>query len=412
MAHTVIIGGGIAGLYLAEQLAMRERDRDRDHKVLLLEKNNYFGGRVYTFIDKSKDLQYEAGAGRIHRDHARVNALVAWFGLKKYYFSGNAETISINNGKRSHTNYVPIFDALQKILTRLDPADLRHHTIAELLPPQHRSILRLFPYWAETHMMRADLALDSFRPDGVMADRRADAFYGIYGGIETLTDSLIKTARAAGATLKSGHEVLDVVRLPSGQFLLTVKGLSDMTVDRVIFATCRCTLGTFRLIRDESFIGNLATSPLLRIYAVYPPDSATGRTWFAGMDTVVTDGPLRYVIPINAKKGLIMISYTDGDDTKIWHGLEGDALQTAIQTEVRRFWPTLEIPEPTYLRKHYWGGGCTYWLPGDYDVVAEAAHALNPQPGVYVCGESISSHHQAWIEGALETAEALLCRLP
>jgi monoamine oxidase len=63
------------------------------------------------------------------------------------------------------------------------------------------------------------------------------------------------------------------------------------------------------------------------------------------------------------------------------------------------------------LRKHYWGGGCTYWLPGDYDVEAEAAHALNPQPGVYVCGESISAHHQAWIEGALETAEALLCRL-
>ena len=398
MARTLIIGGGIAGLYLAEQLAKRS-DAKRSEEVLLLEKNSYFGGRVYTFKDKAKDLQYEAGAGRIHREHTRVNALVKRFGLKTYSFSGDSD-------------YAPIFDALQGILTHLDPAALRHHTIAELLPPQHRSLLRLFPYWAETHLMRADVALGVFKVDtGVMADRRADAFYGIVGGIDTLTTRLAAAARKLGAELRSGQEVLDVVRLSSGQFRATVKGRPDIIADRVVFATCRCTLGTFRLIRDESFIGRLATSPLLRIYAVYPPNPATGRTWFADMDNVVLDSPLRFVIPINARKGLIMISYTDGADTEVWRDLEGSALQTAIQAEVRRTWPALEIPEPTYLRKHYWGGGCTYWLPGDYDVEAEAAHALNPQPGVYVCGESISARHQAWVEGALETSEDLLCRL-
>ena len=392
MPHTVIIGGGIAGLYLAEQLA--ERDQ-----VTLLEKNDYFGGRVYTFRDKAKGLQYEAGAGRIHRDHARVNALVDRFGLKTYSFSGDSD-------------YASVFDALQQILTRLDPAALRRHTIAELLPPQHRRLLRLFPYWAETHLTRADVALSVFKArSGVMADCRSDAFYGIVGGIDTLTTRLAAAALKLGATLRSGQEVLDVARLPSGQFHVTVKDSPAILADRVVFATCRCTLGDFRLVRDESFVKHLATSPLLRIYAVYPPNPATGRAWFADMDKVVLDSPLRFVIPINSRKGLIMISYTDGDDTKAWRDLEGPALQAAIQAEVRRTWPDLEIPEPTYLRKHYWGGGCTYWLPGDYDVEAEAAHALNPQPGVYVCGESISAHHQAWVEGALETAEDLLCRL-
>lgn len=396
--QTLIIGGGIAGLYLAEQLSKRT-----DQEVTLLEKNNYFGGRVYTFRDKAKGLQYEAGAGRIHREHARVNALVTRFGLKTYSFSGDSD-------------YAPVFDALQGVLTRLDPAPLRRHTIAELLPPQHRRLLRLFPYWAETHLMRADVALGVFKigrgaAGGVMADRRADAFYGIIGGIDTLTNRLATAARAAGATLRSGQEVLDVARLPSGQFRVAVKGGADILADRVVFATCRCTLGDFRILRDESFVRRLATSPLLRIYAVYPPNPTTGKTWFADMDKVVLDSPLRFVIPINSRKGLIMISYTDGDDTKAWRDLEGPALQAAIQAEVHRVWPDRAVPEPTYLRKHYWGGGCTYWLPGDYDVEAEAAHALNPQPGVYVCGESISAHHQAWIEGALETAEDLLCRL-
>lgn len=401
--NTLIIGGGIAGLYLAEKLAKRSSSSGQ---VLLLEKNNYLGGRVYTFRDKARGLQYEAGAGRIHRDHTRINALVRRFGLKTYPIDGSSE-------------YAPVFGALHSILTRLPSDALHRHTIAELLPPQHRGLLSLFPYWAETHLARADNALGVFRTDrkarGVMADTAADAFYGIAGGIDTLTAGLATAARTAGAELRTDHEVLDVMRLPSGHFQATVKTDTGRRItvhaERVVFATCRCTLGTFRILRDESFIRHLGTSPLLRIYAVYPPNAATGRVWFAGDSKTVVAGPLRFVIPINATKGLIMISYTDGADTEHWRTLEGPALQREIQRHVRAQWPDREIPEPTYLRKHYWGGGCTYWLPGDYDVEAEAAHALNPQPGVYVCGESISAHHQAWIEGALETAETLAERL-
>jgi glycine/D-amino acid oxidase-like deaminating enzyme len=398
---TLIIGGGIAGLFLAEQLASAAK-RSSSSSTLLLEKNNYLGGRVYTFRDKTKGLQYEAGAGRIHRGHKQVASLVSRFGLKTYSFSGESE-------------YAPVFGALHDILTRLPPSTLRRRTIAELLPRQHHDILSLFPYWAETHLTRADNALGVFQPGGVMVDTAPDAFYGIVGGIDTLTSHLADAARTAGAELRTGHEVLDVIRLPSGHFEAIVKTntgrRSIVHAERVVFATCRCTLGTFRILRDESFIRHLATSPLLRIYATYPPSATTGRTWFAGDSNTVVAGPLRFIIPINAAKGLIMISYTDGADTEHWRDLDGAALQREIQRHVRAQWPDRDIPEPTYLRKHYWAGGCTYWLPGDYDVIAEAAHALNPQPGVYVCGESISAHQQAWIEGALETAALLATRL-
>lgn len=408
--RTLIIGGGIAGLYLAEKLA--KRSHSHGSEILLLEKNNYLGGRVYTFRDKARGLQYEAGAGRIHRDHTHVAALVRRFGLKTYPIDGSTHTAD-------GSEYAPVFGALHDILTRLPPSALRQHTIAELLPPQHRGLLSLFPYWAETHLARADNALGVFNTNrkahGVMADTAADAFYGIAGGIDKLTTGLATAARAAGAEIKTGHEVLDVVRLPSGHFQATVKTNTGRRItihaERVVFATCRCGLDPFRILRDESFIRHLATSPLLRIYAVYPPTPRTGRVWFAGDSKTVVAGPLRFVIPIHPAKGLIMISYTDGADTEHWRDLEGPALQRDIQRHVRAQWPDREIPEPTYLRKHYWSGGCTYWLPGNYDVEAEAAHALNPQPGLYVCGESISAHHQAWIEGALLTADMLAERL-
>ena len=106
-----------------------------------------------------------------------------------------------------------------------------------------------------------------------------------------------------------------------------------------------------------------------------------------------------------------MISYTDGDDTNIWRTLEGSELQTKIQQEVRALFPSHNIPEPTYLQKHDWKEGCTYWLPGNYDVQSTSNKSHNPSPNLYICGEAISTN-QAWMEGGLESAETLKTFLP
>ena len=66
----------------------------------------------------------------------------------------------------------------------------------------------------------------------------------------------------------------------------------------------------------------------------------------------------------------------------------------------------MEIPTPKYLKKHDWPNGCTYWLPGDYDVNTASKIAHNPEPNLYLTGESISTN-QTWMEGALESAEYL-----
>ena len=145
----------------------------------------------------------------------------------------------------------------------------------------------------------------------------------------------------------------------------------------------------------------------MRIYAVFPPDPHSGKVWFDGVPKTVTAGPLRYVIPIDAKKGLIMISYTDGADTDVWRALEDKELETLLLKEARGLFPDKSIPAPTFLKKHDWPSGCTYWLPGDYDVAAASLAAHNPATGVYVVGESISTE-QTWMEGALQSAETLV----
>jgi monoamine oxidase len=180
----------------------------------------------------------------------------------------------------------------------------------------------------------------------------------------------------------------------------------SLTAKRVIIATCRCTAGSFPSLKSLPLFKLLDTEPLIRIYAVYP--KVKGKVWFSGMGKVVTDSPLRYIIPINEEKGLIMISYTDGADCEVWSKLEQKELEKKIATEVKKvFGP---VPSPTYLKMHNWGKGCTYWKPGSYDPVKMCELALQPFsefPHLHLCGESYSMK-QTWMEGALESAEALL----
>ncbi len=173
--------------------------------------------------------------------------------------------------------------------------------------------------------MRADAALASFAPDDPMGAHKAHkdaAFFGVAEGLDTLTSRIADDAKRVGAILKPRHRVSDIRRLDDELFEITGdhgKKAEEKPftyhAKQVIIATCRCNLSKFSVLLGAPLLKQLATSPLLRIYAKYPPNK-DGVVWFDGVPKTVTAGKLRYVIPINSKSGLIMISYTDGDDTK------------------------------------------------------------------------------------------------
>ena len=409
--HTIIVGGGLAGLTVAENLGSG---------TLLLEKYGYFGGRATTYKDTEHGIQYEIGAGRINRDHARVAALVRRFGLHTFPISTESDFVLAETpSARIKNDFLTLFNPIARVLETLPAATLAKHTVAELVPTEFHGIFPRYPYWAELRLLRADLALAGFKPEA--AHGTEAAYYGITEGIQELATHQAAAAASAGADCRLRYTVADVRPLPGTRSttLFEVIGTYKLaggkdvakhpfvfTANRIILATCRCSLSDFTVLRGTPLLKQVGTAALMRIYATYPPAAATHKVWFHDLPKIVTDSPLRYVIPINAEKGLIMISYTDGDDTKHWRVLEGTALKKEIQTHVKALFPTKEIPEPTFLQKHDWTQGCSYWLPGNYDVAEASQAAHNPVPGVYVCGESVSQT-QTWMEGALESAETL-----
>jgi monoamine oxidase len=396
----VVIGAGIAGLTVAEGLLKK------GHAVVVLERYPNVGGRIVT---NREPYQYEIGAGRIFHSHKRVHALIKRFGLHTYPISEDVSWISAKE-KRVETNtFMEDFKEVCKELRKLTKRTLATHTLGQLLPSNFKDFLLQYPYWAELHMLRADLALPLFESGEVMGTYKG--YVGIQEGIDTLTTNLRDAVLKAGGQILTRYRVEDVRRQGKmweivGTFGKKAEALPfTIQAAKVIIATCRCSLGSFTALKEKPLLKQLQTSPLIRIYAAYP------KTWWSGLPKLVTDSPLRFIIPIDPKTGLIMISYTDGPkDTGFWRGLSEKELQKQIQNEVRRLFPDRKIPEPTYLKIHDWPSGCTYWVPDSekaYELKKAQKDAMHPAKDLWVVGESVS-FQQGWIEGALETAEQLL----
>jgi hypothetical protein len=182
----------------------------------------------------------------------------------------------------------------------------------------------------------------------------------------------------------------------------------------VVLALHHTALTKIEGVNTLSVLRHLTMMPLLRIYAVFP--TKNGVSWFSKYNKIVTNSRIRYIIPIDFRRGIVMISYTDGVDAKWWFKQNIDDsgdndVKEIVMTKIRKLFPELNIPDPIFFKQHPWYDGCTYWLPGAYNVEDESNNSLHPRPksmpNLFMCGESFAVK-QCWVESALVQADKLL----
>jgi protoporphyrinogen oxidase len=407
----VIVGAGVAGLYCGIELAKKGKS------VCILEKYNYVGGRVVTF--HKGELSWENGAGRIADSHTMVHSLLSKYGLKTFPLSD--KQLFIESDGTAHINrFESIFEAILKEVNELDAELLRTHTLEQLLKRIYGEakavhLLAGFPYRAEVSVLRADLGISAFSKGGEMGSYKG--YSVVDGGLSRLTDAMAKEFKKCGGTLKTGYEMIGLSQ-PHAQMQVSIecrvekKSADVVYANNVILALHSSALKACPDTRHFPALKHLVMCPLLRTYAVFPLKN--GIPWFAGLERCVSAGPVRYFIPVNEKKGIAMVSYTDADNAarlmKIMDDKGEEALGKYIMEELGKMFPDRDIPQYTFFKAHPWTHGCTYWTPGNYDPVILSKEAMHPDkylPSVYVCGESFSMK-QAWMEGALEHAATML----
>lgn len=410
----IIIGAGIAGL----RVGIESLQRYPTLRCCILEKYNYVGGRIFTFrkdIPHVGKVQWESGAGRISTSHRRVLHLLKKYGLTFVPLKGTTDWIneaSIYTNSLTKNNFTELESIYLDPIRNMSCDILKTHTLKEILDKvigveDARNFYLQFPYYSEFHTLRADIALQSFA--GEMYSN--DGFGVCAEGLSSLTDAMSAEFLAKGGEIFLKSSVTGIESLGNNSTRVRVHTQnSQFTTNACVMALPASALRHIQGIRQLPVLNHLKMMPLLRIYAIFP--SKKGVSWFSGLNKIVTNSPIRYIIPINSERGIVMISYTDGKDTDHWLKIkEEKSIIHAVMTEIRQLFPDKVIPDPLFFKLHHWNDGCTYWLPGKYDVYTESEKSLYPMPNImpnlFLCGESFAVN-QCWIESAIDQADKLL----
>lgn len=269
-----------------------------------------------------------------------------------------------------------------------------------------------------------------------------------------------------GGELQLNHRLLSIVRRDDKKYILqfartkTEEGKQENTIDTTedpeVWATSNVILAmpkaSLERIQWAPFqndpwlkknMDSVLIQPAVKIALEYEYPWWKALGIFRGRS--ISDLPLRQTyyftdlddlkladpFEIRKDKHAVMIaSYSDLDSVPFWEGLEeGDdykdgptigykatiSMVKEAHRQVLEIHGQSELPSPCAAAYFNWddspfGGAWHCWKPGFRynDIHKKMRHPINDE-NVYICGEAFSPK-QGWAEGALQTAEELLCR--
>jgi monoamine oxidase len=426
----IIIGGGIAGLNIAYQLIKKNPSTT----FLLLEQSKHLGGRVATYHSETMNT-IEMGAGRFSpKHHPLLKTLLKEFGLfdKCIRNSKKSEYYPIH-GEDSETKE-QIAKSLSKIFQKSKQVPkeyLRQMTFTEyaltiLSEKQMEEIQKSFGYYSELVIMNAYDTIQLMQ----ILDTDNTTFYSLQGGfsqlIERMRDSVLqKTKTSPFRYQETLMNILPIHKQNQNQYqIITEKGKIYQT-KKCILAIPKESLEKIPILQPirNSLLSKVKSSSLCRIYSKFE-NSKSHPLWFTHLPRIMTDDPIRMIIPIDKSAGIIMTSYTDNKYANYWKRIYDskgmDGLNTELVKHLRKIihtkYPDIEIPLPSETHIFYWEHGVGYW--GKHVNSTEVSNkiiqpflSIPEKEHIYICGENYSEKHQQWIEGALETSQKVLDKI-
>lgn len=426
----IVVGGGIAGLYTL----YKHSQKYPDSRLLLLEKEALLGGRISTLVEKGIIL--EKGAGRFNDTHSLLIQLIHDLRLKHTIQKTSTDVVYMPNvdgqykGKKESES---LYDSMLKWVLGEDSELLKQFIVKVILASymesketlirtsfiqyaqrilpeeQCRYIENSFGYYKELHDMNAYDCLQLLR-----VLNPANHNYIFRGGMMTLVDKLVeRIQQQPRCQILTQKKVNHIQWDKTGGFTLSVSSQETYFCDKLVCALPREALISFPLFASikKKWLDKVNSGSLCRIYSRFSKN-ADGRFWFQDLPKITTNNALRMMIPIDLKKGMIMISYTDGPFAESWHRLYQTRGVHVMNRKIRHLVKEItgiDIPKPIDTRVYYWKYGVGYWgIGADSQDISQKIIQPFPSMDLFVCGENYSGSFQQWVEGALETSEKVV----
>ena len=415
----VIVGGGIAGLYAAYRLK-----RANPHvRLVVLESASEVGGRILTTeFAGIRELPCGAGIGRAEKDRVLAE-LLAEFKLPSRAFRSRP---AYNESAGAPGAPAPAAEL------RADLAALRAHFRPDR---DSRRTFRDFALEAfggaagreRYAQFTARLGYTDYEAEDAYETMRhyglADNYAPLSGFSVPWRALAASFAAAIGAeNIRTGARVTEIAvasaPAPCSVSYVTRRGREERLAARTVIAALPAD-GLRALFPAASVYEYVHGQPFLRVYAQFAAGARAAIAARFPTSTIASDlsdeatASLQKVFPINAEKGVYMITYSDNARAKA-HAK--DARNLANTAFGRAYWEGLLGVAPGAIRAIqacYWSAGTHYYspLPTEYPSRAhflrDARRPLGRRAPVFAAGEAIS-RDQGWTHGAFDSVEAIL----
>jgi hypothetical protein len=401
--NTIIIGGGIAGLYVAYQL------KKRGEPFQLVEKSNRsaLGGRMGSPLFFGVPVPKGAGIGRKRKDKL-LQQLLSDLKVQSHEFRAThqyAETIG-SHYCNVKTIFLQLKQEFENHPTKYEGLTFKQFAQSQLGKTEYKQFTTCAGY--------TDYENEDVR--STLYDYGFDDNYTNFTGISIpWTELLDKLVRTIGE--KNIHCHSEVVRIDQeggneNLYYTVHTKTASFDAKRVIIAT---TIHSLRQLLPRIPEYKLIESqPFLRIYGRFSQSSIPILQENLKTTTIVP-GQLHKLIPMNPAKGIYMIVYTDNKGAR---ELNEYAKNTApnchyLQRQIEK---VLLLPRDSLelesILSFYWEEGTHYYKPFPKNTPYKTRRqfikaAQHPYPNIYVVGEMISQN-QGWVEGALESVKRIM----
>ena len=452
MYDYVIIGAGISGLYTAFRLSKKYPKA----KICILEATSYIGGRLHSI--KYDGLIMDGGGARFNTEQYRIISLIKEVGLWNKVIPITSDITYKPVGNKSKTNDISLLDTFPTIddfivymKKYIKDKNINRNTIINTTildfatehfrkdyPDIKQHLINIYPYYSELGVLNSVEGINLFSNE--FSDKTK--YYILNGGLEQLADTIYNKLKDMNEKKKYSIDIYketpvleihnqeqeDLDTETSTVYKITTSINKTFTTKNLIITIPKNKLLQIKFKlnsrSDNSNIKNnlkqfhyninsVQNEPLYRIYARYPLDKTTHKVWFDGMGKISTNLPIKYIIPTNYKKGVIMISYTDSKFARYWFNkMANGTFEATLNKQLKQLFPDKDIPKAKWYKHCPWNSGAGYWKKG-YDrklIMPQMIEPLGKNTNLYICGENYSSH-QAWVEGSLETADMVLDKI-
>ena len=388
----IIIGAGISGLYNAYLL-------DKKYSVLVLEKNDYIGGRIKEVKFHNTIIKLGAGVSQ----GKNINVLNLLKLLKVPYTTGisiksiitNINDFNINHFNINDFNINNAIKLIKAKYTELDKSLLYKMTFGQFLEKYFGKKFKLnyIKHSGYTDFINSDITYhikyypieDHLTKDNIL----------VYLKWSDLINKLKQNL-----TIKLNTNVINVYR--NDYFCVNTKDTTYYS-RKIIFALSIKPLN--HLIKNlhtginyKKYIGVVK---YMRIYTYHKNGHNFKNDQIKGYNILVDKNPLQKIIIISDK--ILMASYCDGANALYWNTMPQGELKNTLLYWLRKIeHNTTEIDD---VLCKFWDEGVHYYKPHKH-IKNMIKKLQNPGKDIYVVGEVVSFRH-GWVEGAISSVNII-----